>query len=299
MSILSAIENFVSPFNHNNSIALQTGAFSFIGIEIPAVTALEAKMDVAASDLDQTSNQHVGEWPITTARKALWLSCGRLPILVGPLYLLMGLVASLNVDRANPGLPSQRNEPVDHSYIANCAKSDSIFVISAVASRIPYLGDVFTAFVLLAAWTSANTALYVSSRTLYGLTRHYQNLPMDKNWGPLYTLWWRCRRWPGRTWKTMKGKNIPIPALIVSTILFCWVPFLQVARVASATQVGDEIQHQNPRAVLTHRTDTVYSDGDRISVLRPRMGLRMPRLSSFHVGVRTKFHFCRKHVVDC
>lgn len=277
---VSAIESVYVRVDHGDSIALQTGAFSFIGIEIPAVTALEAKMDIPVSVLNQTSDQNIGRWPITTARKALWWACARLPLFVGPLYLIMGLLATVNVDRANPALQTLGNEVAANANIEHCAKVDSIFVISAMDSSIAHLHDVFTAFVLLTAWTSANTALYVSSRTLYGLTCNYKYLPVDEDWPRWYACLWNFRVWVGTTWTTFHHKSIPIPALIVSTVVFCWVPFLQLARVTTTTQVCDKIQYQCPRVILISRADTVCSDGAGISILRPRMGMRMLRLSS-------------------
>ena len=69
----------------------------------------------------------------------------------------------------------------------------------------------------MAVLSAANTALYVSSRTLFGLTREID--PDDKYW------WWIAKL---RT--TTPHRKVPAAALFLSAAAFCWVPFVHLSK---------------------------------------------------------------------
>lgn len=224
--------------DRGSSISLQVGAFAFVGIEIPAVTALEARM---------TARTGSTQAPKRPANRALQFSCSWLPFIVAAIYVAMGMLASANVDRAHEDLPSQNRSPENSTNPATCRRTNSVFVISAMDSGIPGLPDAFTAFIIVTAWTSANTALYVSSRTLYGLFVHLRDKEPQKDRAHrniLYRLGFKFSRAIGTSRKTHGGKRIPVLALILSAIVFCFVPFLQLAHVTTTSEVQSKHQDQ-------------------------------------------------------
>jgi amino acid transporter len=86
-------------------------------------------------------------------------------------------------------------------------------VISAAMSEIPGLAGLFTAVIFVTAVFSANTNLYVASRTLFGLTRRLQDPE------------WRLFAFFGKT----NNYQVPVRAMLLSCF-FMWVPFLYLSR---------------------------------------------------------------------
>lgn len=181
------------------SIALQIAAYSFVGVEIPAITAAEAHVDRAEAE---QPNAHG-----LPARQAMKAAVAFLPLGIGITYLVAGVMTSLNVDWDDARLPEQ-----SWSGSAECVagQSTSAFVLSAQDSGIPYLDQVFTVFLLLTAWSSANTALYAASRTLHGMTQH-------------------AGGWRKNISNTVRWSRAPALAILMSCF-FIWVPFLQTGR---------------------------------------------------------------------
>ncbi|KAH0362565.1 hypothetical protein KCU65_g7960, partial [Aureobasidium melanogenum] len=194
--------NFEQTVETNNDVAkgwagaffmsLSIAAFQFIGVEIPAATALEARMSSQSPSNDQVSSQGPGTSYITAV-----------------IYFVSGLLVCLDLEWKDPNLPITWTARSTKPDIA----SNSAFVIAAEKSGIPGLGEAMTVFLIFTALTAANTALYVSSRTLFSLTRSL--LLEDPKW--YIRILANCG--------TTNSRGVPLTALCVSCC-FLWLPFL-------------------------------------------------------------------------
>ncbi|KAL3469720.1 amino acid permease-domain-containing protein [Aspergillus californicus] len=192
--------------------AFSIAAFAYVGVDITAATALEARAD-------RRTKSHQGPptptpkspWPYISVRfVATWTS-----FLVWIVYFIAGFLMSLNVKWDDPNLPevSWLGSPIaDSKDGEKNYNSDSGFVISAAMSGIPGLASMFTAVIFFTAVFSANTNLYVASRTLFSLTRRLQN----PGWG-LFAFF-------GKT----NNYQVPVRAMLLSCF-FMWVPFLYLS----------------------------------------------------------------------
>ncbi|OCK78101.1 amino acid transporter [Lepidopterella palustris CBS 459.81] len=187
-------------------MCLAIAAFSFVGVEITAATALEARARPGA-----TMNGHGPASP-SVKFTATWTA-----FIAMMIYFVAGLLMTLNVKWDDPGLPrvSWLGSPVQNSSSTQ-GNTNSGFVLSAKESGIPGMADVFTVFLLITALTAANTNLYVASRTLFGLTRELQ-----------YGRWYSYITWLSFFGRTNSYK-VPVRAMALSC-LFLWVPFLYLA----------------------------------------------------------------------
>ncbi|KKK14130.1 hypothetical protein AOCH_000811 [Aspergillus ochraceoroseus] len=194
-------------------MAFSIAAFAYVGVDITAATALEARPDKKRSSSQDTEGRDGGgPWPFISVRfVATWTS-----FLVWIIYFIAGIVMSLNVKWNDPNLPeaSWLGSPVaDQNPMGEATyNTDSGFVISAAISGIPGLADMFTVVILITAVFSANTHLYVASRTLFGLTRRLR----DSKW-PLLAFF-------GKT----NNYQVPVRAMFLSCF-FLWVPFLYLS----------------------------------------------------------------------
>ncbi|KAJ5160876.1 uncharacterized protein N7482_007880 [Penicillium canariense] len=143
-------------------ISFSTAAFAYVGVDITAATALEARPDSKRSQGDKSL------WPAISVRFiATWTS-----FIIWIIYFLAGILLSFNVYWRNPSLPraSFLGSPVNPTD-ANVINSNSGFVISASLSQIHGLDDMVAAIILITVIFSANTNLYVASRALFVLAR--------------------------------------------------------------------------------------------------------------------------------
>ncbi|KAJ0416349.1 amino acid permease-domain-containing protein [Aspergillus carlsbadensis] len=204
-----AVDNWASALFYAFSIA----AFAYVGVDITAATALEARPDRRRPSSRDTEPQIKGPRPYISVRfVATWTS-----FLVWIIYFIAGFLMSLNVRWDDPNLPvlswlgSPRTTEDDGD--AKKYSTDSGFVISAAMSEIPGLAGMFTALIFVTAVFSANTNLYVASRTLFGLTRRLQDPE------------WRLFAFFGKT----NNYQVPVRAMLLSCF-FMWVPFLYLSR---------------------------------------------------------------------
>ena len=134
-------------------MCLPIAAFAFVGVEITAATAVEASADTRSKTIPFAPLKG----PAT-----------KLPLCVGVVYILAALAMALNIDSSSPNLPPQ-SWIMTNPNVTITSNSSSAFVQAVETAQIPYLPSVVSAFIVLTAFTSANTLLYVASRTLYGL----------------------------------------------------------------------------------------------------------------------------------
>lgn len=102
-------------------------------------------------------------------------------------------------------------------------------MIAALQVGIPILPGVLVAFIVYSGLSTANSALYIASRTLYGLTRDLDQLDSRRVvsfFAKLNTL--------------SPTTKIPVWALIVSTFAFAsWLPFVHLQNKFTQSEVSD------------------------------------------------------------
>lgn len=85
--------------------------------------------------------------------------------------------------------------------------------------------------------SSANTSLYVSSRTLYGLARAVP----ETNW---------TGRQLHKLSGVVRGTGVPAPALFASAIAFVWLPFLQLKKGYAISDVSISVLQQKRQSLI-------------------------------------------------
>lgn len=212
-------------------MCLSIATFAYVGVEIIAASALEAKWpkrrhteDRIDSDISRRSNDTlIGS---SVKFSSIWIS-----VLAAVAYSLSGVLVSLDIPRDDCQLPrlSWVRGATECSHDGGEeANTASAFVVIAQQSLIPHLSDVFNSFLIFTALTCANTNLYVASRTLFGLTSR-----LEGGKGQPWMI--RILAWFGKT----NRRKVPMRAMIFSAVAFWWVPFLQLADgTGSETPVG-------------------------------------------------------------
>ncbi|KAF2027485.1 hypothetical protein EK21DRAFT_102555 [Setomelanomma holmii] len=185
-------------------MSLSIAAFAYVGVEITAASALEARMDETGH---ATRPRAIGK---TVKFSAVYIS-----FLAGVVYVLAGVLVTLNIEWNDPRLP--RMSWVTGPEEESIGSTASAFVLVAEASRVPGLAGTLNVFLMFTALTCANTNLYVASRTLFSLTRSLDG-------GPGQSWYTRILAYFGKTNK----RKVPLRALTASCI-FAWIPFLYLA----------------------------------------------------------------------
>ena len=174
--------------NHFLSIALPISAYAYLGVEVVAVTAFEA------------GNPKALRFP------AKWIAY---VVLALEFSVVLGEV--LNIEWTDPMLPQFQGQP----DILGTGHSRAVFVLAVIKARIRGLPSLLTGCIIFSILSSANTALYVASRTLFGLARKID---------PTHPLW--LMRWLSKLGTTTPHTRVPAWSLLVSLISFCWLPLL-------------------------------------------------------------------------
>jgi amino acid transporter len=186
--------------------------FGYLGVEIPAATALEA----IAIPISKNSKK--------SAIGALKFSIFWVPILTTIVYFIVSLFLALDLKWDNSALAQDVNQKVNSDL--NSASTPWPIEIAHVAD-IPQLNGAFTVLLIITAITAANTTLYVASRTLYGLTSHLPSGPNNKMIIRLFS-------WIGQTNK----RRVPMRALVISGLCFIPLPYLSLIGENGPTKVN-------------------------------------------------------------
>ncbi|KAF7128788.1 hypothetical protein CNMCM5793_003697 [Aspergillus hiratsukae] len=185
--------------NHVQAVcyAIPLVAYSFQGIELVSITAFEARDDRAL------------RWP---ARWTVYI--------VAFVYIMCTVGEALTVNWTDihlsriPG--AQQVNPRDGDQQGPA--SSSVPVIASWNAGHENLAGFINGCLILSGLSAANTSLYASSRTLYGIV---SSLP---------GRWWLKGKIEGLGGLT-KRSRVPLAALIFSGVAFCWVPFLRTTRI--------------------------------------------------------------------
>ncbi|KAJ5668870.1 hypothetical protein N7462_009940 [Penicillium macrosclerotiorum] len=187
-------------------IAFSIAAFAYIGVDITAAIALEARLD------SKSPQGKKSIWPTLSVRfVATWTT-----FIIWVIYFFAGIMLSFNVQWQDPDLPRESflGSPATRTN-NNQIKSNSGFVISASHSEIPGLDTLVAVIILVTVIFSANTNLYVASRSLFVLTRKIHS---DDKW------YLQAMAFFGKT----NRYYVPVRAMLLSCC-FLWVPFLYLS----------------------------------------------------------------------
>ena len=188
-------------FASNKAIAasyvIPTLLYSFLGVEVVAVTAYEAR-DVSSLRRPSIAIGYV----------------------VFALYLLAMIGELLTVSWLDGDLPQIYGAVNDH--VNPSARTRTIISIAALHANYPQIAGLFNGCLMYSSISAANTNLYISSRVLYGLGL---KLPSSIPFRWLHSL--------GTVWRK---NGVPMFALFFSAIAYMWLPVLQGAvHVSTAT----------------------------------------------------------------
>ena len=215
------LEDYWTPSLRRESLSISLACFAFVGIEIPAATALEARV--------QTPSIRGGPVDRTVRFAAAWVS-----IIAGCIYILGALLVSIDLNWDDVNLPrvSWLVFVSSNPGLLLAGTSNSAFIIAGKEAKLPGLADFITVGLVISALTAANTTLYVASRTLFGLTRG-----VDTN---SQSPW--IKRFLSFLGKT-NHRKVPMRA-IVASCCFCWIPFLYLSKSdGSGTNIGAVSSH--------------------------------------------------------
>ncbi|RYP60413.1 hypothetical protein DL771_010528 [Monosporascus sp. 5C6A] len=197
-------------------MSMSTAAFSYVGVEIVAASAMEVRWPKSKERTDSELSSHselsslIGK---TVKFSAIWISA-----LATITYSIGGILVSFNLPRNSCRLPRFSWAPSEACEVQEAeAKTSSAFVAIAEVSEIPGLAHVINFFLIFTALTCAMTNLYVASRSLFGLTSRLDDSP-----GQPWFL--RALAWLGETNK----HKVPMRAMVTSALAFVWVPFLRL-----------------------------------------------------------------------
>lgn len=142
-------------------------------------------------------------------RTSLRVSARLIAWTVALLFLLSGVGATLNFHWTDRDLSRLVTREAERS---TDLRNSSFLVTATNNAGYPRLAGFFNASLIFGCLSAGNTGLYVASRVLHALAQQRET-PSKK----------------GRTWLTKLNRNsVPIWALIVSAVSWCWLPFLQL-----------------------------------------------------------------------
>lgn len=195
-------------------MGISVATFSYVGVEVVAACALEArwprqKTDPRASSDEPSSPKQllIGN---TVKFSAIWIAA-----ITTVVYTLSGLLASLDINSTDCELP--RVSWIEREDKCLEPNSQSAFVMIAQNSGIPHMADVFNVFLLFTCLSCACTSLYIASRALFGLASQLQG-------GKGQPWHIRLLSLLGKT----DHRKVPRNAVIFSAACFLWVPYLQL-----------------------------------------------------------------------
>jgi amino acid transporter len=168
------------------SESIPLAIYAFMGVEVVAITAYEAK-----SPRELKTLQGPSKW---------------MPVIISIIYIFSLLLVSLNVSWTDPMLPHLKSFSAPQGNQTTGPPGNSAFLIAMYnANAGRGLPVTFSVLLCIGILSTANMCLYVSSRTLYGLTRDLPRSRWLSHFGSLNT------------------RRVPRNALIASCIFYALV----------------------------------------------------------------------------
>lgn len=167
--------------------------YGFISVEMIAVTAFEAR-------------------DLNSLRKSSQL----IAYFISALYLFCVIGELLNVEWTNKALPEIFGglHTDDAGVYGGRPRSRAVIIIAAVEAGYPKTPGFLNGCMIFAALSASNTALYIASRSLYGMTRTIRP--------------WKCFRGLRVLGSVWHRNGVPMWALLISAVAFVWLPFLEL-----------------------------------------------------------------------
>ncbi|KAF7539290.1 hypothetical protein G7054_g2283 [Neopestalotiopsis clavispora] len=191
-----------------NSFVVPTVAFIFLGVETTAIAAYEAQ-----STRSIARSSQITHW-----------ACLLLLFMV-----TLGIILGVKWDDCR--LPGVWKFIGAHEPIADSVPHTDSATIISIWDVHPDLAGVANGAIIFAVLSSANTALYISSRTLYGMTQKLRDNHMFSRW---------FKKTFGQVWTST---GVPAMALLVSLLAFYWLPFVSLGlKLKSPAALDDMIQ---------------------------------------------------------
>ena len=138
-------------------------------------------------------------------------------------YFAYTLSETLNIDWINEQLGAAFQTPAPAG--AKDIKTGPVLFLAANQVGSYAMGYFFIGCLIFAALSGSNTALYVASRAMYGMTRTWRD---ERTWLG------RRAKWLSRETK----KGVPLWSVIVSGVCFWWIPLSQLVDNNSTEDVG-------------------------------------------------------------
>lgn len=196
-----------------SSFAVPPVAYAYLGVESTAIAAYEAKTTRSIARASQSIH-----WVVVL----VYFLC------------TLGIVLTLDWQDANLPLIWGTDDVgnVGNSKPTNPESSSATII--AIWNKNRGLADVANACLIFSILSSANTCLYIASRTMYGVTYHLRGTnPFSRYF----------KRTVGKVWTPTK---VPAMALFISALLFYWLPFLTLigdgGNVGADTVGGNSIE---------------------------------------------------------
>ena len=211
------------------SMSIPILAYGLIGVEIVAVTAFEAKSREALREPSRWI-----AWVMVTT----YLFCA-----IGGALAVSWNNEHLPLLVPNPSAISQRALPSPIPQEKKpCQQYYPLIVIAAFQYGSKAAAYYFNACIVYFCISAANTALYVASRTLYGLMREEE----PRNF---YDLNWKERivQSPWLLGRVSPRRRVPLWSLLASGAAFLWLIALRAAGSTSAIEVSPVwLQRERP-----------------------------------------------------
>lgn len=208
-------------------VSIPLATFAYLGVELITMTAFEAK------------NPKDLKFP---AKNLAWT--------VTVIYILTTLVFVLNVGWEDPSLPkfynqgladltggaisptvvsrSMQDNGANTTFALQALRTHSAPIIALIRAGMNVLPGIITACFIYSALSAANTALYVASRALFGLTR---DIRIERSSGLIIRAIAKMATVESRT-------ESPWWALLFSGLILFWLPFVHI----SGTYTKEELQ---------------------------------------------------------
>jgi amino acid transporter len=172
--------------------------YGFIRVKVESITAFEAK------------NKSLLRNP---ARFAAYSILG--------LHILCFFLEVIVVPWSNKHLPSLQRRTATQDYLKDPWPSrQGFYAVVAIAARQYCLisaGWFFNACIIYFCLSASNTALYIASRTIFGLIREIHQFENPRWYLMVFSY----------LGVTTSFTQVPHWALLISAIAFCWLPALQ------------------------------------------------------------------------
>lgn len=176
----------------NHSYAIPLVAFSFYGVESIAVTAYEAQYSTSL------------KIPSRIIAYAIFI-----------FYFMCTIGEALTARWTAPYLPPIFGVPGTNSTIT--PRSSNWVVNVTLSAGYNNLAGFLNGCFIFSVLSTSNTALYISSRTLYGIVSEVPNTS-------------KIGRILNRLSLVVRQTGVPAAALFFSAVSFFWVPFLHLKR---------------------------------------------------------------------